>query len=104
MSEKHYLENLANRVGLFVDAKEEAVKWLVDHQIRDKDKIQNALIMSQIWLANQLDISLTMADLMIYLGDNSEVSNFDRQVIELDEEMRHLSLDQVLKESVNYDD
>ena len=52
MSEKQYLENIANKVKLYADAKEQAIQWLVGKKITDKNKIQNALIMSQIWLAH----------------------------------------------------
>ena len=69
MNEKTYLDNIAYKVQMYNDAKEKAIEWLVKNKITDKPKIQNALIMSQIWLAHNLNEKITMADLMIYLGD-----------------------------------
>lgn len=100
MSERLYLENLAHKVQLYVDAKEEAIKWLVENQIKDKNKIQNALIMSQIWIAHQLGHNITMSDLMIYLGDNADVTFVDNRLIQLDEDMIDMNLQQVLQASV----
>ena len=101
MSEKQYLENIANKVKLYAEAKEQAIQWLIKKQIKDRTKIQNALIMSQIWLAHNLNENITMKDLMIYLGDND--GNFmesDERIIELDEDMQNLPLSQVLEASV----
>lgn len=100
MSEKQYLENIANKVKLYADAKEEAIKWLVEKQIKDKNKIQNALIMSQIWIAHQLGHDITMSDLMIYLGDNQDMAIPDTRLIQLDDDMIDMNLQQVLEASV----
>ena len=100
MSEKLYLENMAHKVQLYVDAKEEAIKWLVDKQIKDKNKIQNALIMSQIWLAHHLKEEITMSDLLIYLGDDNDFSELDGRVIQLDDDMKDMALKEVLEASV----
>jgi len=40
MSEKQYLENIANKVKLYAEAKEQAIQWLVGKKITDKNKIQ----------------------------------------------------------------
>lgn len=100
MSEKLYLENLAHKVQLYVDAKEQAIKWLVDKQIKNKVKIQNALIMSQIWCAFKINQPITMSDLMIFLGDDSDVTDFEKQIIELDQDLQDLSLAEVLEAAV----
>lgn len=101
MSEKLYLENIANKVVMYAEAKEQAVQWLIEKQIKDKEKIQNALIMSQIWLAHNLNEKITMADLMVYLGDDKgDFTDHDNRYIELDNDMVHLSLKDVLEASV----
>ena len=100
MSEKNYLKAVGERVILYNDAKEEAIKWLVEKQIKDKNKIQNALIMSQIWIAHQLGHDITMSDLLIYLGDNQDVTIPDTRLIQLDDDMIDLNLQQVLEASV----
>lgn len=101
MSEKQYLENIANKVKLYAEAKEQAIQWLIKKQIKDKEKIQNALIMSQIWLAHNLNEKITMVDLMIYLGDDQgEFTDQDDRVIELDRDMQKMPLKQVLEASV----
>jgi len=100
MSEKNYLKSIGEKVILYNDAKEEAIKWLVEKQIKDKNKIQNALIMSQIWIAHQLGHDITMSDLMIYLGDNGDMNFVDNRLIELDDDMTEMNLQQVLEASV----
>jgi len=100
MSEKQYLENIANKVKLYADAKEQAIQWLVGKKITDKNKIQNALIMSQIWLAHNLNEEITMSELLIYLGDTNDFTELDARVIQLDEDMQDLGLKEVLEASV----
>lgn len=100
MSEKNYLKSISEKVVLYNDAKEEAIKWLVEKQIKDKNKIQNALIMSQIWIAHKLGHNITMSDLMIYLGDNGDITYPDNRLIELDDDMTEMNLQQVLEASV----
>ena len=101
MSEKQYLENIASKVKLYADAKEQAIQWLIKKQIKDKEKIQNALIRSQIWLAHNLNEKITMADLMIYLGDDQgDFTEQDNRIIELDRDMQNMALGQVLEASV----
>lgn len=100
MNEKNYLKSIGEKVVLYNDAKEEAIKWLVKKQIKDKNKIQNALIMSQIWIAHQLGHNITMSDLMIYLGDNGDINFVDNRLIQLDDDMTEMNLQQVLEASV----
>jgi len=103
MNEKTYLENIAYKVQMYNDAKEKAIEWLVKNKITDKPKIQNALIMSQIWLAHNIKDSITMADLLIYLGDDNIIDKEDMREIVLDNDMHGLNLQQILEASVNYD-
>lgn len=100
MNEENYLKSIGEKVVLYNDAKEEAIKWLVKKQIKDKNKIQNALIMSQIWIAHQLGHNITMSDLMIYLGDNGDINFVDNRLIQLDDDMTEMNLQQVLEASV----
>ena len=101
MSEKQYLENIATKVKVYADAKEQAVQWLIKKQIKDRTKIQNALIMSQIWLAHNLNENITMKDLMIYLGDNDGIfMESDEHIIALDKDMQNMPLSEVLEASV----
>ena len=69
-------------------------------KITDKNKIQNALIMSQIWLAHNLNEEITMSELLIYLGDTNDFTELDARVIQLDEDMQDLGLKEVLEASV----
>lgn len=64
----NYLENVANRVELYARVRDIATKHLIKKQIKDKQKIENCIIMSHVWAADQLGEILTMQDLMIYLG------------------------------------
>jgi hypothetical protein len=100
MNEKTYLDNIAYKVQMYNDAKEEAIEWLISKKITDKPKIQNALIMSQIWLAHNIKDSITMADLMIYLGDDNMFDEQDEREIVLDQDMQGLNLQQILEASV----
>ena len=100
MSEKQYLKSIGEKVVLYNEAKEKAIQWLIENQIKDKDKIQNALIMSQIWIAHNLGHEITMSDLLIYLGDNTDIVDTDTRIVQLDKEFVALSLEQMLEASV----
>lgn len=63
-----YLENVANRVELYARVRDIATKHLIKKKIKDNQKIENCIIMSHVWAADQLGELLTLQDLMIYLG------------------------------------
>ena len=81
-------------------AKKEAVTYLVDNQIVNENSIQNALIMSQIWLAHQIGDSISINDIMIYLGNTDTPANEEIDEIILDDTMGQLTLTEVLEAAV----
>ena len=95
-----YLENIAAKVVMYNKAKKEAVTYLVDNQIVNENSIQNALIMSQIWLAHQIGDSISISDIMIYLGNTDTPATEEIDEIILDETMGQLTLTEVLEAPV----
>lgn len=95
-----YLEGIAAKVAMYNKVKKEAVTYLVDNQIQDEQLIQNALIMSLIWLAHQIDDPISIGDIMIYLGNTAtpEIEEIDEII--LDESMVHLTLTEALEAAV----
>lgn len=67
-----YLENIATRVELFHNAKDLAAQYLINKKIKNRKKIENCILMSQVWVADSLGESITMEDIMIYLGSNED--------------------------------
>lgn len=101
----NYLENIAHKVQRLSDAKETAIKYLIKHQIKDKDKIENCVVMSQIWAAHTLGERFTMTDLNIALGGNDD-EVIDHRELVLDEKYVGQTLIQMLDIilELDYDD
>lgn len=88
-----YLMNIANKVELYNKARNDAVQYLIKQKIVDKQKIENCVIMSQIWMANQINETLTFQQLMIQLGTEAEGST---EEFSLEESLKGKSLKQIL--------
>jgi hypothetical protein len=95
-----YLENIAAKVVMYNKAKKEAVTYLVDNQIVNENSIQTALSMSQIWLAHQIGDSISINDIMIYLGNTDAPANEEMEEVILDDTMAQLTLTEVLEAAV----
>tara|TARA_R110000772_G_scaffold137049_2_gene245890 strand:+ start:2047 stop:2364 length:318 start_codon:yes stop_codon:yes gene_type:complete len=95
-----YLENIAAKVVMYNKAKNEAIAYLVENNISDENSIQNALIMSQIWLAHQIGDPISINDIMIYLGNTDTPANEEIDEIILDKSMSQLTLTEVLEAAV----
>lgn len=105
MSEKQYLYNIADKVSLYAKAKQNAIDFLVKNEIKDRNSIQNCLIMSQIWTAAQIDDTITINDIMIYLGNSEPADDdLDMKEVVLDDEMKHLTLNEILEVALDSDD
>ena len=105
MSEKQYLYNIADKVSLYVQAKQNAIDFLVKNEIKDRNSIQNCLIMSQIWTASQINDNITLNDIMIYLGNNEPVDDdLDMKEVILDDDMKHLTLNEILEAALEKND
>jgi len=94
----NYLENIAHRVQRLNDAKETTIKYLIKQEIKDKDTIENCVVMSQIWAAHQLGERMTMTDLNIALGGHEDV--IDHRELELDLDYRDFTLIEMLEELI----
>jgi hypothetical protein len=105
MSEKQYLNNIADKVSLYVQAKQNAIDFLVKKEIKNRNSIQNCLIMSQIWTASQIDDNITLNDIMIYLGNTESADDdLDMKEVILDDDMKHLTLNEILEVALENDD
>ena len=105
MSEKQYLNNIADKVSLYVQAKQNAIDFLVKKEIKNRNSIQNCLIMSQIWTASQIDDNITLNDIMIYLGNTESADDdLDMKEVILDNDMKHLTLNEILEVALENDD
>lgn len=92
-----YLQNIAHKIELYNETKQKAVDFCIKNKIKEKDKIQNALIMSQLWLAQQINETLTMRDLMILLGGDEEDIGDNYEIIQ---SIENVSLEEILKISI----
>lgn len=105
MSEKQYLNNIADKVSLYVQAKQNAIDFLVKKEIKNRNSIQNCLIMSQIWTASQIDDNIKLNDIMIYLGNTESADDdLDMKEVILDDDMKHLTLNEILEVALENDD
>ena len=105
MSEKQYLYNIADKVSLYVQAKQNAIDFLEKKEIKNRNSIQNCLIMSQIWTASQIDDNITLNDIMIYLGNTESADDdLDMKEVILDDDMKHLTLNEILEVALEKDD
>lgn len=69
---KAYLDKIAEYVATMDDAKQNTVQYLIERKIKDRTKIENCIIVSQIWAATQLDKPIKMIDILISIGTENE--------------------------------
>ena len=61
--------------------------------------------MSQIWTASQIDDNITLNDIMIYLGNTESADDdLDMKEVILDDDMKHLTLNEILEVALEKDD
>jgi hypothetical protein len=61
--------------------------------------------MSQIWTASQIDDNITLNDIMIYLGNTESADDdLDMKEVILDDDMKHLTLNEILEVALENDD
>ena len=92
-----YLQNIAHKIELYNETKQKAVDFCIKNKIKEKSKIQNALIMSQLWLAKQIGETLTIRDLLILLGGDEEDIGDN---YEIEQSIEDVSLEEILKISI----
>jgi hypothetical protein len=97
---KIYLQNIANKVELYNKARNDTVQYLIKRKIVNKRKVENCIIMSQIWMANQINETLTFQQLMIQLGADEEGSS---EEFHLEESLKGKTLTQILDIVVSLD-
>ena len=95
-----YLQNIANKVELYSKARNDTVQYLIKKKIVNRRKIENCVIMSQIWMANQLNETLTFQQLMIQLGAEEDNS---LEEFQLEESLKGKTLTQLLDIVVSLD-
>ena len=100
---KAYLDKIAEQVLTMDDAKQNTVNYLIERGIKDKEKIENCIIISQIWAAYMMGKDIIMEDLLISLGsenDNIPAKELYKNV-ELSEDYKGLSLHKILEIVIN---
>lgn len=90
----NYFNHLIETIENLNQAKDTTVKYLLNNEIKDKQKIENCIIISQVWAMNRMGKLLTLNDLMVFLGGDEEISNND--TIDLDPSLIGLGLNEVL--------
>jgi phosphomevalonate kinase len=90
-----YLYNIATKASLHNQTLNQTKKYLISKNITDYNKIQNALIVGQVWASHMYGSPLTQQDLLVYLG-NEEVIH-DHKEITLDESFVGLTLNEILE-------
>jgi len=88
-----YLNQMAKTIENLNNAKTSAVKYLHNNQIKDREKIQNCIIISQVWAMYQMGKTMTLNDLLIFLDTETDVHN--NTTIELDPMLMGLDLNKV---------
>ena len=94
---KQYLENIANKVEMYHNAKDLAAQYLINKKIKNRKKIENCILMSQVWVADSIGETITFGDIMIYLG-SSEIEPFenDNEEITLTPDIKGKTLTKLL--------
>lgn len=100
--EDDYLQTIAMKAELHNKTLENTKRYLVKNRITDARKIQNCLVMGQIWAADMLGKPLNQHDLLLYLGDD-EPPVSDHHEMLLDEGLRGKTLNEVLDLTVSAD-
>jgi hypothetical protein len=95
---KAYLDKIVEHVMTMDDAKQNTVQYLIEHKIKDKVKIENCIIVSQIWAANQMKKPIRMIDILISLGTEADADDDPKlnDDVSIVEEYRGLPLRKLL--------
>jgi hypothetical protein len=88
-----YFDKMVKTIENLNTAKTTAVQYLQSNQIKDRVKIQNCIVISQVWAMDQMGKTMTLADLMIFLGTEFDVQ--ENTTLELDPTLIGLDLNQV---------
>lgn len=94
---QEYLEGIATRVEMHVQTLKKTKDFLIEKKVTDYDKIQDCLIIGQVWASDMMGRSLTYHDLMLFLG-NDDSKIVDHHEINLEERFRGKTLFEVLNE------
>lgn len=92
-----YLNKIASRVQFYFDAKEQAVAYIHDNNIYNRDLAVHIVFMSAVWAASKLGDNITQDDFYIFCGvtppDDSE--GVDLTVMKLHPSQTHLTLEEI---------
>lgn len=90
-----YLDKIGLKATLHNETLKSTKKYLIEKQITDYQKIENCLIISQVWAADRYDSSLTYSDLLLYLGNETPPTMFYEELF-LEKYLKNKTLEQVL--------
>lgn len=91
----NYLEKIATRATLHNQTLLKTRQYLIDNSITDHTKIENALVVGQVWASEMYGSALSQHDLLLYLG-NDDPPTMDHKNIVLEEKFRNKTLNEVL--------
>lgn len=93
--ELEYLLDIASRVESQKKAMDFTKEYLIKKRIRDLKKIENCLVMSQIWAATKYQPYIKVADVLIFLGSTDDLPD-ENEDLALSEELKELNLKEIL--------
>ena len=101
----NYLNSIAEKVTYYFKVKNEALEYIFDNKIADKELTVNLLLMSAVWASHQIGDSLTGDDLLINFGlytpnDEEIWDDISSNIIELESHNKNLTLDELLEMTI----
>ena len=96
-----YLENIAERVTYYYEARQVGINFIVNNKIIDNNLIVEVLLITAIWSAYQRDEVLTDEEIAIFFGITPN-SDFDEQhsTVELHPDHAYLTLNELLEMAI----
>ena len=96
-----YLENIAERVTYYNEARKKGIKFVVDNSIINKNLIINILLMTAVWAAYQRQEVLTDDEVLIFFGLKADEREEEHQTfLEIHPNHRELTLYELLEITV----
>lgn len=96
-----YLENIAERVTYYNEARKKGANFIVDNKIVNKSLIVNILLMTAVWAAYQRQEVLTDDEVLIFFGLQAQEREEEfHTFLEIHPKHRELTLYELLEMTV----
>lgn len=94
-----YLHNIGKRVKYYFNIRKQAINFILSNKITNNELSVHIVLMSAIWAATQIGEDLTQEDLLVLFGLTSKVDDteFSHQVMKMNPDHAHLSLEEIFK-------